>query len=305
MKKALAHSSTQTSKNIVHLHSIFISTFAILFFGTPHNGASKSNWLVPLRGRDTPAHIYQNEILSVVKKDSESLQMITAEFSPLMKQFHIFFFWEEVPTDLGNRTVFVVEESSAAPLMYNTERSGIPANHEGMVRFPSSSCSSYRTVIEALKRYCREAPKVVAGRWRQTNDLLARTRSHEASELVGTGFDVHNGNEPFYYQPKVYEKSRNKHFYPPQPVSSIFTGREDISAVVESSLLLKMILAHLVSSEGSSFTVLVDQGRHSSAANLPRITVISNRILRPRIFDHFLIACDVGFGQYSLSTQPL
>ena len=41
---------------------------------------------------------------SVVKKDSEPLQMITAEFSPLMKQFHIFFFWEEVPTDLGNRT---------------------------------------------------------------------------------------------------------------------------------------------------------------------------------------------------------
>ena len=60
---------------------------------------------------------------SVVKKDSEPLQMITAEFSPLMKQFHISFFWEEVPTDLGNRTVFVVKESSAAPLMYNTERS--------------------------------------------------------------------------------------------------------------------------------------------------------------------------------------
>lgn len=89
---------------------------------------------------------------SVVKKDSEPLQMITAEFSLLMKQFRIFFFWEEVPTDLDNRTVFVVKESSAAPLMYNTERSGIPANHEGMVRFPSSSCSSYRTVIEALKR---------------------------------------------------------------------------------------------------------------------------------------------------------
>ena len=121
--------------------------------------------------------------------------------------------------------------------MYNTERSGIRANHEGMVRFSTSSCSSYRTVIEALKRYCREAPKVVAGRWRQTTDLLARTRSHEASELVGTGFDVHNDNESFYYQPKVYEKSRNKHFYPPQPVSSIFTGREDISAVVKTPLL--------------------------------------------------------------------
>jgi hypothetical protein len=32
VKKALAYSSTRTSQNVDHLHSIFVSTFAIMFF---------------------------------------------------------------------------------------------------------------------------------------------------------------------------------------------------------------------------------------------------------------------------------
>jgi protein SERAC1 len=46
VKNALAY-STRTSSNVEHLHSIFTSTFAILFFGTPHNGTEKLNWLLP------------------------------------------------------------------------------------------------------------------------------------------------------------------------------------------------------------------------------------------------------------------
>jgi hypothetical protein len=46
VKKVLAYSSTRTSKNVEYLHSIFTSTFAILFFGTPHNATHEGNWLV-------------------------------------------------------------------------------------------------------------------------------------------------------------------------------------------------------------------------------------------------------------------
>jgi hypothetical protein len=50
----------------------------------------------------------RSQLLSAVKEDSEALQMISDHFAPLMKQFHIFFFWEQVPTKFGNRTGFVV-----------------------------------------------------------------------------------------------------------------------------------------------------------------------------------------------------
>ena len=107
----------------------------------------------------------KSQLLSVVEEDSEALQMISDHSAPLMKQFHIFF-WEQVPTYFGNRTGFVVEESSAAPITNNTERSGIPATHAEMAKFPGSNNSSFGTVIEALTRYCRDAPPVIARRWK-------------------------------------------------------------------------------------------------------------------------------------------
>ncbi len=42
-----------------------------------------------------------NQLLAALEKGSETLQNITDQFAPLMKQFHIFFFWEQHKTDLG------------------------------------------------------------------------------------------------------------------------------------------------------------------------------------------------------------
>jgi hypothetical protein len=238
VKEAIAYSSTRTSKNVEHLHSIFTSTYAILFFGTPHNGTDGGNWLVPPNAEPAQDFVESHDesrLLSLIEEGSEVLKTITGHFAPLMKQFHIFFFWEQVPTNFGKRTGFVVEESSAAPILDNTERSGLYATHADMAKFPGFVDSNYRTVIAALARYCREAPPVIALRWKQAVDLLSQARYHEASELVG--FDVHNDNRPFSYQRRSSDALRNKHFYIPQVVSSIFTGREDMSKLVERSLL--------------------------------------------------------------------
>jgi hypothetical protein len=243
VKKALAYSSTRTSKHVAHLQSIFTSTFAILFFGTPHNGTHHGNWFVaPDAGvmQGSAESQDKSQLLSAVEKDSEALQMISDHFAPLMKQFHIFFFWEQLPTRFGNRTQVVVEESSAAPIIDDTERCGIPATHANMTKFPDPRNSSFRIVIEALVRYCHDAPLVIARRWEQALDLLARTRSNEAAELTSTGFDVHNENRPFYYERRVSEAPLNKHFHLPQRVSSIFTGREDMSQVVKESFFAEM-----------------------------------------------------------------
>ena len=154
-----------------------------------------------------------------------------------MKQFHIFFFWEEVPSDLAGRSRTLVAEPSAAPIVDNTERAGIPANHVQMVQFSDVHSSSYRTVIAALARYSRDAPMVIARRWQQAIEALARARSNEAFELANVAFDVHNNGRPYHYERKLSEKPRNKFFFIPQVVSSIFTGREDAASIVAESLL--------------------------------------------------------------------
>lgn len=180
---------------------------------------------------------HDSQLLLAIEKDSETLQAITDQFAPLMKQFHIFFFWEEVPSEISGKVGYVVPEDSAAPIIDNTERAGIPANHMQMVRFSDVRASSFRTVIEALLRYSRDTPVVVSRRWRQALEALARTHSNEAFELAGLAFDVHNNDRPFHFERKVSEVPQNKFFFIPQVVSSIFTGREEVARFVAEALL--------------------------------------------------------------------
>ena len=236
VKKALTYSSTRTSKNVEHLYGIFVSTFAVLFFGTPHEGLERSTWSSSASMVDDGPH-GGNQLVSAIAKNSETLQAITDHFATLMKQFHIYFFWEERESEIQGQKVYVVEKLSAAPIFDNTERAGIDGDHAQMVKFSDSKSSSYRTVIEALLRYSKCAPQIIAGRWHQASSMLAQARSNEASELVGTAFDIHDNNRPFRYERKISVAPRNKYFHIPQVVSSIFTGREDISIAVEESLL--------------------------------------------------------------------
>lgn len=236
VKKALAYSSTRTTKHVQHLYSIFTSTYAVLFFGTPHLGTEKTSWLIYANSmRDEARSEHESRLLAAIGRDSETLQAINDQFIQLMNQFRIFFFWEERETDLGEWKGFVVEESSAAPLIGNIERAGIYGSHLQMVRFADDQASSYRTVIEAIVRYARDAPLLISRRWKQAEVLLAWSRSNEAAELAGTAFDIHHDNQPFSFERKISERAINKHFLIPQVVSSIFTGREDASQAVSEA----------------------------------------------------------------------
>lgn len=96
VKKALAYSSTRTTKHLEHLYSVFVSTYAILFFGTPHYGTEKRVWL--LHGdskRDQARPGQESQLLAAIGRDSETLQAINDQFIQLLNQFGIFFFWEE------------------------------------------------------------------------------------------------------------------------------------------------------------------------------------------------------------------
>ena len=91
-----------------HLYSIFVSTYAVLFLGTPHNGSSKValasigrrmvSALMPSKMVDT-----DGQLLDALREGSETLQNITDMFVPLMKNFRIYFFWEQEKTDFGTK----------------------------------------------------------------------------------------------------------------------------------------------------------------------------------------------------------
>ena len=112
LSQALAHSASRTSKLVQHLYSVFVSTNGILFLGTPHNGSNKAGLasvgsrmisaLAPSKVIDT-----ESQLADALHQGSEVLQNITDMFAPLMKNFRIYFFWEQEKTNLGSTLAYV------------------------------------------------------------------------------------------------------------------------------------------------------------------------------------------------------
>lgn len=160
--------------------------------------------VIPSRLCDT-----DGQLLEALKQGSEELKNITDLFTPMMKNFRLFFFWEQEKTNLGLMTDYVgsnhsdlfrqspfigllkkradnsqvVSESSAAPIIDGTERCGLSYDHRNMCRFESRKSPGYIVIAAALIRYSGEAQRVIALRWLHMNNLFRSMRAHEAAEL--------------------------------------------------------------------------------------------------------------------------
>jgi hypothetical protein len=77
-----------------------------------------------------------------------------------------------------------VEQNSAAPILDNTERAGLPYNHQSMCTFESKSSPGYTLIIAALIRYSNEASKTIPLRWANAKKMLLSLRMNEAEELM-------------------------------------------------------------------------------------------------------------------------
>ncbi|GAB1218079.1 hypothetical protein ATERTT37_007325 [Aspergillus terreus] len=59
----------------------------------------------------------------------------------------------------------IVDEGSAAPNIKGLERIGIDSDHNHMCKFEDEKSQGLKVVAEAILRYSRQAPTVIAGRW--------------------------------------------------------------------------------------------------------------------------------------------
>ncbi len=213
-KRALAYSNSRKNKAVEHLRSIYTCTYGILFLGTPHNGMSRDALLSQIHNDDGP-----NNFMLNLLKGSEMLNETNDQFAPLMKQFSIFNFWEELETKHGAHRFYVVDQDSAAPAWDNVENCGIMATHSTMNKFEHRSDGKFRLILEALSRYARSAPAVVRSRWKIDAEYMDRKRQQEAEELLKPQrhFLVRTDSTPLEY---------NKWCFIPRKPITYFTGRQ-------------------------------------------------------------------------------
>ena len=221
LKRALALAHASTAPAVEHRRSIYISTYAIIFLGTPHAGISKSSLLF---GSGSQSGGLSQFMISLLK-ESGMLQDITDQFAPLMKRFCLFYFWEETRTQTSSSELFVVDHESAAPPWHDTERCGIPATHSGMAKFSSASSPGYEVLFGAIVRYIKQAPRLVAERWREDQRMLATERQNEAEALLQ--------HRPSHQSlDEISPVSFNEWFIVPRCSTSYFTGRDQFNTIL-------------------------------------------------------------------------
>ena len=112
VKMALIASSEITGSKTEHLRSIFVSTYGILFLGTPHKGSDVAQWgsyLESVFSAVIPKAVGESapQLVDALKANSETLENIDRPFVQLMDKFNLYFFHEAKPTGLGTTSHFV------------------------------------------------------------------------------------------------------------------------------------------------------------------------------------------------------
>ena len=164
VKRALIHSSGKKGEHTEHLQSIALSTYGILFLGTPHLGCETTKWASWSNDVSsiTRKDVSQARLLEALKPNSETLQNIHRQFVELASDFHIFFFHA---TKMDNDWRYLVDESSAAPVIQDVERAGIQQDDSHMCTFDNDGTPGFHLVTEAIQRYAAEAPQAISKRW--------------------------------------------------------------------------------------------------------------------------------------------
>jgi hypothetical protein len=215
LKRALAWSHSRLAKKTEHLRSIYVSTYAILFVGTPHHGMQKTALGLSHKTKTGGLSQFMISLL----KGSEMLNEVTDQFAPLMKQFRIYNFWEELESQIGNVQTYIVDRDSAAPVWDNTEQCGITSKHDEMIKFHSQNDPGYRVILEALARYASTASKIVEDRWANERNFLAAEHQKQVEALL-------QPQQQLWPSIEADATETNELFLVPRCSSPQFTGRQ-------------------------------------------------------------------------------
>ncbi|KAL2815023.1 hypothetical protein BJX63DRAFT_431122 [Aspergillus granulosus] len=188
VKRALIYSRSVTNEKVEHLRSIYVSTYGILFLGTPHNGSEVAKWGLLLQNICSavlPKKFMESspQLVKALKTNNETLQNINSLFTDMIPRFHIYFFHETLSTDVKGTRELIVDETSAAPYADGVERMGIEADHSHMCKFDDENAPGYEAVAEALLRYSRDAPATIQERWREEEKTRMIIRTQKAREI--------------------------------------------------------------------------------------------------------------------------
>lgn len=133
LKRALAHS------RMTEHPSIWLATHGIVFLATPHVSFDVESWIASRKSTSNPESTLSANLPLLADLRPGMLRCIDKEFIQFAAtdQIHRLYAYEDKPTEIDGKMVYIVEEHSAAPIHFDTEVLSIRNDHTHVCQFES------------------------------------------------------------------------------------------------------------------------------------------------------------------------
>ncbi|KAB8292912.1 hypothetical protein EYC80_007277 [Monilinia laxa] len=190
VKRALEISHDYQGKSNDEIRSIAVSTFGIIFLGTPHTGADPAKWGLIFQGMVSalmPKKALDSEsiLIKTLTTNNETLANINLHFLDIYQRFKICMVHESLKSDFKGTKAFVVDQTSASPLLPDVSYFGIEATHSGICKYESKRAPGYMNISTKIKTWALEASPVIRARWREEKQKRIQEREAQIRELRG------------------------------------------------------------------------------------------------------------------------
>ena len=110
--QALIHSSAARAGAQEEHRSIYLSTYGIIFAGTPHQGGEGVTWALRLVAIASIFTNTNDTMLQHLQRDSEEVQRLMRDYAPISGDFRTKFVYETSPTELPTGRSMMVRASA-------------------------------------------------------------------------------------------------------------------------------------------------------------------------------------------------
>ncbi|KAF8526524.1 hypothetical protein BU17DRAFT_82610 [Hysterangium stoloniferum] len=167
LKSALIHASLSGQRHLFDHKQIYLSTYGIIFLGTPHQGTEIACTAVRMLKLSSIFSKNNRRLLQYLTTNSETLQQQQSHYIGISLDFKTKFCYEEYKTPLvGGITQLIVPRASAViPGTTDAEPIGLHADHLEIAKFPSADGDDFRVVAESLREMADKASPVVKSKW--------------------------------------------------------------------------------------------------------------------------------------------
>ncbi|CAF3451038.1 unnamed protein product [Fusarium graminearum] len=238
LKAALLKAELARVGHLEHFKAIKLSTYAVVFLGTPHQGGEGIPLVEVLCRISSIVSHTNTKILSKMERNSEWLQGLQSDYNAISQDIETIFFYETLKMDIGMKNLLIVPKHSAIISgARNSEEIPLIADHSSMAKFSTSKDDGFQTLVKKLRIFIDVAKLKVSENWKD--------------------WEWRNGPRVIQkQQPKVDQNGKE---FALGIVSSItrnpyFTGRDEILRSLNQKLSLPL------HSRGLSLVVLYGSG---------------------------------------------